>query len=112
MLTLFAKHAVMDLSLRCDGDLEVDAHHTVEDCGIALGQAFLMTPIKSSGLMSPAIFLPKASNADTMFRSSPFQWPGLIVPPYTMIDGRFNLPIAIIEPGIFLSQPGRVIKPS
>ncbi len=41
MLTLFAKHSVADLKLRCDGDLEVDAHHTVEDCGIALGQAFL-----------------------------------------------------------------------
>lgn len=40
MLTLFAKHAVMNLTLRCTGDLEVDAHHTVEDCGIALGQAF------------------------------------------------------------------------
>lgn len=40
MLTLFAKHAVLDLSLRCNGDLEVDAHHTVEDCGLALGQAF------------------------------------------------------------------------
>jgi imidazoleglycerol-phosphate dehydratase len=41
MLTLFAKHAVVDLDLRCKGDLEVDAHHTVEDCGIALGQVFL-----------------------------------------------------------------------
>src|SRR6266540_6416578 len=41
MLTLFAKHAVVDLELRCEGDLEVDAHHTVEDCGLALGQAFL-----------------------------------------------------------------------
>jgi imidazoleglycerol-phosphate dehydratase len=41
MLTLFARHAVMDLKLRCKGDLEVDAHHTVEDCGIALGQAFV-----------------------------------------------------------------------
>src|SRR5438477_1291966 len=41
MLALFAKHAVVDLHLRCEGDLEVDAHHTVEDCGIALGQAFL-----------------------------------------------------------------------
>jgi imidazoleglycerol-phosphate dehydratase len=40
MLTLFAKHATVDLRLRCKGDLEVDAHHTVEDCGIALGQAF------------------------------------------------------------------------
>ena len=42
MLTLFAKHAVVDLKLRCRGDLEVDAHHTVEDCGIALGQAVLL----------------------------------------------------------------------
>ena len=39
MLTLFARHAVVDLGLRCKGDLEVDGHHTVEDCGIALGQA-------------------------------------------------------------------------
>ena len=41
MLTLVAKHATMDLKLRCQGDLEVDAHHTVEDCGLVLGQAFL-----------------------------------------------------------------------
>ncbi len=40
MLTLFTKHAVVDMFLRCEGDLEVDAHHTVEDCGIALGQVF------------------------------------------------------------------------
>ena len=42
MLTLFAKHATVDLELRCAGDLDVDAHHTVEDCGIALGQAFAL----------------------------------------------------------------------
>ena len=42
MLTLFAKHSIVDLHLRCQGDLKVDAHHTVEDCGIALGQAFVM----------------------------------------------------------------------
>lgn len=40
MLALFAKHAVVDLELKCAGDLAVDAHHTVEDCGLALGQAF------------------------------------------------------------------------
>lgn len=40
MLSLFAKHAVIDLYLKCAGDLEVDAHHTVEDCGLAIGQAF------------------------------------------------------------------------
>jgi imidazoleglycerol-phosphate dehydratase len=41
MMTLFAKHATVDLVLRCKGDLEVDAHHTVEDCGLVLGQAFV-----------------------------------------------------------------------
>ena len=41
MLTLFAKHSVIDLNLRCRGDLGVDAHHTVEDCGLVLGRAFL-----------------------------------------------------------------------
>lgn len=40
MLRLFAQHALVDLTLRCQGDLEVDAHHTVEDCGLALGMAF------------------------------------------------------------------------
>lgn len=40
MLTLFAKHGGFDLSLTCVGDTYVDDHHTVEDIGIALGQAF------------------------------------------------------------------------
>ena len=41
MLTLFAKHGGFNLSLVCQGDLEVDAHHTVEDIGIVLGELFL-----------------------------------------------------------------------
>ncbi len=40
MLTLFARHGDFDLTLTCHGDTEVDDHHTVEDIGIALGQAF------------------------------------------------------------------------
>lgn len=40
MLILMAKHGLFDLQVRCKGDLEVDGHHTVEDVGIALGQAF------------------------------------------------------------------------
>ena len=40
MLTLFARHALFDISVTCKGDLEVDQHHSVEDIGIALGQAF------------------------------------------------------------------------
>jgi imidazoleglycerol-phosphate dehydratase len=39
MLDLLARHALMDLSVHADGDLHVDAHHTVEDVGICLGQA-------------------------------------------------------------------------
>lgn len=41
MLTLFAKHGRFDLSVKCKGDTNVDYHHTVEDIGICLGQAFL-----------------------------------------------------------------------
>ena len=33
MLELFSKHSVCDLKLQCEGDLDVDGHHTVEDCG-------------------------------------------------------------------------------
>jgi len=40
MLTLFARHGRFDLDIRCQGDIWVDDHHTVEDVGIALGQAF------------------------------------------------------------------------
>ena len=40
MLTLFAKHGGFNLTLTCKGDTQVDDHHTVEDIGIALGQAF------------------------------------------------------------------------
>jgi imidazoleglycerol-phosphate dehydratase len=50
MLTAFARHSVCDLRVRCKGDLEVDDHHTVEDCGIVLGQAFLQALGDKRGL--------------------------------------------------------------
>jgi len=40
MLDAFARHGLFDLELNCKGDLNVDCHHSVEDAGIALGQAF------------------------------------------------------------------------
>ena len=40
MLTLFAKHGLFDLTVKCNGDVQVDAHHTTEDIGICLGMAF------------------------------------------------------------------------
>lgn len=39
MLTLFSVHSLVDLTLRCSGDTDVDYHHSVEDTGIALGEA-------------------------------------------------------------------------
>ena len=41
MLDLLARHSLMDLTIRCEGDLHIDDHHSVEDTGIALGQAVL-----------------------------------------------------------------------
>ena len=59
MLTLFAKHATVDLQLKCKGDLEVDAHHTVEDCGIALGQAFANALGDKKGIRRYGWFAPR-----------------------------------------------------
>lgn len=50
MLTALALHGKMDLTLICKGDLEVDSHHTIEDCGIALGQAFAQATTDKTGL--------------------------------------------------------------
>ncbi len=50
MLTAFGVHAGLDLSVRAKGDLEVDCHHTVEDVGIVLGQAFLEALGDKSGI--------------------------------------------------------------
>lgn len=57
MLTLFAKHGRFDLSLACDGDTHVDDHHTVEDCGIALGQAFARALGEGRGITRYGSFL-------------------------------------------------------
>ena len=39
MINGFARHGLFDIELKCKGDLEIDSHHTVEDCGIVLGEA-------------------------------------------------------------------------
>lgn len=50
MLTLFAKHGGFDLSVTCKGDVQVDDHHSVEDIGICLGQAFVQALGSKKGL--------------------------------------------------------------
>jgi len=50
MLSAFAKHGKFDLKLRAKGDVEVDEHHTLEDTGIVLGEAFLKALGKKKGI--------------------------------------------------------------
>ena len=50
MLTLWAKHSLCDLTVKADGDLHVDPHHTVEDVGICLGQALAQALGDKSGI--------------------------------------------------------------
>lgn len=57
MLTLFAKHARFDLDLTCKGDTEVDYHHTAEDIGIALGDAFSKALGEKKGIVRYGNFL-------------------------------------------------------
>lgn len=51
MLTALSKHSGMDLEIKCKGDLYVDAHHSVEDVGIALGQAFAQAMGDKKGIV-------------------------------------------------------------
>lgn len=57
MLELFARHGGFDLSLICRGDLDVDQHHTVEDIGIALGEAFSQALGDKKGILRAGYFL-------------------------------------------------------
>lgn len=50
MLEGFSKHGFFDLNLNCEGDLAVDCHHTIEDCGIVLGNAIRETLGDKSGI--------------------------------------------------------------
>ena len=50
MLTLFARHSLVNLEVLADGDIEVDYHHTVEDVGISLGKAFTQALGDKSGI--------------------------------------------------------------
>ena len=50
MLDQIARHGLMDITIKCDGDTEIDDHHTVEDIGITIGQAFFQAVGDKKGL--------------------------------------------------------------
>jgi imidazoleglycerol-phosphate dehydratase len=57
MLELFTRHGAFDLELNCKGDLDVDQHHTVEDVGIALGEAFDKALGDKKGILRAGYFV-------------------------------------------------------
>jgi imidazoleglycerol-phosphate dehydratase len=57
MLELFTRHGAFDLELTCKGDLDVDQHHTVEDVGIALGEAFDKALGDKKGILRAGYFV-------------------------------------------------------
>src|ERR1700748_1152580 len=57
MLELFTRHGGFDLTLTCKGDLDVDQHHTVEDVGIALGEAFSKALGDKKGILRAGYFV-------------------------------------------------------
>jgi imidazoleglycerol-phosphate dehydratase len=57
MLELVARHGAFDLSLEAQGDLDVDQHHTVEDAGIALGEAFTQALGSKRGILRAGYFV-------------------------------------------------------
>ena len=57
MLTLFARHGLFDLTVKADGDIDVDYHHTVEDTGIVLGQLVKEALAEKKGIRRYGFFL-------------------------------------------------------
>jgi imidazoleglycerol-phosphate dehydratase len=96
MLTLLAKHSLIDLAVKADGDLHVDAHHTVEDVGICLGRALAQALGDKAGIRRYGhMTLPMDEalvTAAVDLSGRPFCAWGAEVPAETL--GTFNAPLA------------------
>jgi imidazoleglycerol-phosphate dehydratase len=97
MLASFAKHGLFDLTVRCDGDLEIDDHHTVEDVAIVVGEAFAEALGDKRGIVRYADRRVPLDEAVA----------GVVVDvsgrPYFAFDGEFSQPSV----GDFTSDMGR-----
>lgn len=83
MLDQIAKHGFVDLDLQCDGDLEVDEHHTVEDVAIALGEAITKALGDKKGIERYAFVLPMDEAQATVALD-------LSGRPYLVFEGEFK----------------------
>ncbi len=96
MLSHIAKHGVFDLQLKAAGDLEVDAHHTIEDCGIALGEAF------NQALGDKAGIVRAGSAAMPLDEALAFAIVDLSGRPYAVLDlGLLGREVGGIPPDLF-----------
>jgi imidazoleglycerol-phosphate dehydratase len=96
MLSHIAKHGVFDLTVRCTGDLHIDEHHTMEDAGIALGEAFAQAIGDKAGLVRAGhAYMP-------LDEALAFAAVDLSGRPYAVIDmGFLGRDIAGIPPDLF-----------
>jgi imidazoleglycerol-phosphate dehydratase len=96
MLTLLAKHSLIDLTVEADGDLHVDSHHTVEDVGITLGKALVIALGDKAGIRRYGHFtLPMDETLVTVavdLSGRAFCVWNVDVPPETL--GNFSAPLA------------------
>ncbi len=83
MLEQIAKHGLIDLQISCDGDLDVDEHHTIEDVGIALGQAFDQALGDKVGIRRYGFLLPMDESLATIA----LDFSGR---PYLVFEGEFE----------------------
>ena len=86
VLSSFAKHGFFDLSLKADGDLEVDGHHTIEDCGIVLGSAIKEAVGDKKGINRFGYFILPMDDALVLCAVD------LCGRPYFVMDGEFTGP--------------------
>jgi len=96
MLSHIAKHGVFDLEVKAKGDLQVDPHHTMEDCGIALGEAFEKALGDKAGLVrAGSAYMP-------LDEALAFAAVDLSGRPYTVLDLRlFGNEVGSIPPDLF-----------
>lgn len=83
MLEQIAKHGMIDLVLQCDGDLEVDEHHTIEDVAIALGSAINHALGEKTGISRYGFALPMDESKSTVLLD-------LSGRPYLVFEGEFT----------------------
>lgn len=90
MLTLFARHGFFDLKIAAKGDLEVDCHHTMEDLGLVLGEAFAKAAGDKTGIRRYGNFLLPMDETLVMIALDLSGRPGLyydVTPPAPTLNG-------------------------